>query len=94
MEKKGNVEQKGQLEKKRTKEGKHEKSKQRKKKGQIKQRGNKIKEIKCRIGFQINFDLLQNSKGKSKETGRNDKKKETQEYEIQVEIKHINGIQN
>ena len=38
--------------------------------------------MKCRIGFQINFGLLQNSKGKYKEKGRKNKEKETQEYEI------------
>ena len=44
--------------------------------------------------IQINVALLQNSIGKQKEKGRNDKEKETKENEIQIKVKHINGIQN
>ena len=29
-----------------------------------------------------------------KGNGRKDKEKETKEYEIQIKVKHINGIQN
>ena len=50
--------------------------------------------MKCRIGLKINFDLLQNSKGPQKEKGRKDKEKETQEYDIQIKVKRVNGIKN
>ena len=50
--------------------------------------------MKCRIGFKINFDLLQNSKGTQKEKGRKNKEKDTKEYEIQIKVKPIDGIQN
>ena len=77
---------------KRKKEGKNEKRKRRKKKGQIKQKGNTIKSMKCRIGFRINSDLLQNSKGnKRKMEGKTKRRKQRN---IQIKVKHINEIQN
>ena len=45
--------------------------------------------MKCRIGFNINFDLLQNSKGKKKENGRKDKERKQRNYKIQTQVKQI-----
>ena len=50
--------------------------------------------MKCRIGFKINliyFRILEENKRKMK--GKT-KKNETEEYEIQNKVKHINGNQN
>jgi len=54
----------GKSKKPKEKEGRNKKRRRRKKKGQIKQKGHKTKSMKCRIGFRINFDFIQNSKGK------------------------------
>ena len=49
--------------------------------------------MKCRMGFKISFDLLQNSKRKWKEKQRKGNK--GKETTIQIKIKHIiNGIES
>ena len=50
--------------------------------------------MKCSIGFNINFDLLHNAKGISNENETKNKERETKEYENQIKVKHINGIEN
>ena len=52
--------------------------------------------MKCRLDSKSisTYFRIQKEKRKKDEKGRKDKEKETKEYEIQIEVKHINGIQN
>ena len=43
--------------------------------------------------IKIKFDLLQNSKETQKDDGGKDQEKETKEHEIQIKVKHMNGLQ-
>ena len=76
------------------KEGKNEKRKRRKNKGQIKQKGHIIKKRNAELDWRsvlIHLRIQNNIKGKRKEKQR---KKETKEYDNQIQVKHINGTQN
>ena len=89
------MDQKGQFKKQRRREERTRKGNGARRKGKSnnKELTYQIK-MKCRIGFKINliyFRILEENKRKMK--GKT-KKNETEEYEIQNKVKHINGNQN